>query len=66
MTDGLTLSLAKEIEADRWARKGYRLTDAGPVRMSQAELAEYSRTGRAPPRRPTTAAERIAMTRRDG
>lgn len=66
MTDGITLSLAKEIEADRLARKGYRLTDAGPVRMSQAELAEYASTGRAPARRATTAAERVAMTRSGG
>lgn len=49
MTDALTISAARDIEADRWARKGYRLTRYdGPVQMTAAERAEYARTGRAP------------------
>lgn len=49
MTDSETISAAHAIEADRWARKGYRLTHFdGAVRMTDTERAEYARTGRAP------------------
>ena len=49
MTDALTIAIAAEIEATRWACKGYRLTHYdGPVRMTAAEIAAYNRTGRAP------------------
>lgn len=45
----MTISAARAIEADRWARKGYRCTRYdGPVPMTAAERAEYARTGVAP------------------
>jgi hypothetical protein len=30
MTDLLTISAARDIEAERWARKGYRLVPSAP------------------------------------
>lgn len=46
MTDALTIAAAAELEADRWARKGYRLTRYDGARlMTAAELANYNRTG---------------------
>ncbi len=49
MNDALTISAARSLEADRWARQGYRLTRFdGAVPMTGAELAEYRRTGIAP------------------
>lgn len=53
MTDALTISAARDIEADRWARKGYRLTRFdGAQPMTAGELAAYKRTGVAPLPRP--------------
>jgi hypothetical protein len=52
MTDAMTISAASDIEADRWARKGCRLTRFdGPVPMTAAEREAYARTGVAPARR---------------
>jgi hypothetical protein len=52
MTDAMTISAAANIEADRWARKGYRLTRFdGPVAMAAAEREAYARTGSPPARR---------------
>jgi len=52
MTDAFTIATATVIEAERWARRGYRLTrHDGPVPMTPAEREAYARTGIAPGRR---------------
>lgn len=49
MTDADTISCARFLEAERWARQGYRLTRFdGPIPMTADERAEYVRTGRPP------------------
>ena len=49
MNDAATISAALAVEADRWARKGYRITRLdGAVAMTAAEKTEYARTGNPP------------------
>lgn len=49
MTDLTTINAARQLEEQRWARKGYRLVRYdGPRAMTAAEAAEYARTGNAP------------------
>lgn len=49
MSDGDTLRAAKRMEADRWARQGYRLVRYdGPRKMTAPEAADYARTGEPP------------------